>query len=396
MLLAFLSTGAGCARVQDFDKSLGAIIKPHQLSIVRWELNAFGGWVSQIFRGKVTRADNGTAAVTEYFATAERINRLVPAIDAIKTGDRHGDLASLEAELSKLRRQNTESTDTVEKILETQIRETLSQEGIFNPMVGLKFGFPAVNFKLEAPPHLLVISPRDRIETVEKVTLVPGMSTEDMESIEDKVDKLGVSSLVVEIGGFATYPSYVTTRGDLRFTLDSVAHEWVHLYLAFKPLGFRYLLEQIGITHNYEIATMNESLASMVGREIGSMTYNRYYAQGGTAKTAKEATSGFDFNQEMREIRRTVDSYLAQGQIEQAEKFMEEKRQYLSTKGYYIRKLNQAYFAYYGTYADSPASINPIGAELKKMRSQSASLKDFLDTVASMTSRQDLAQRANR
>ena len=77
--------------------------------------------------------------------------------------------------------------------------------------------------------------------------------------------------------------------------------------------------------------------------------------------------------------------------VEQAEKFMEEKRQYLATKGYYIRKLNQAYFAYYGTYADSPTSISPIGAELKKLRSQSASLKDFLETVAAMTSRQDLA-----
>ena len=171
-----------------------------------------------------------------------------------------------------------------------QIRETLSQQGIFNPIVGLKFGFPPVSFKLEEPPHLLVISPRDRIETMREVTLVPDMDVADMESIEDKVDKLGVSSLVVEIGGFATYPSYVTDRGDLRFTLDSVAHEWLHQYLAFKPLGFRYVLDQLGIRRNYEIVTMNETLASMVGKEIGSMTYDRYYAQGETVNATQEAT----------------------------------------------------------------------------------------------------------
>ena len=69
---------------------------------------------------------------------------------------------------------------------------------------------------------------------------------------------------------------------------------------------------------------------------------------------------------------------------------MEQKRQYLASMGHYIRKLNQAYFAFYGTYADRPTSISPIGLELKELRSQSASLKDFLNKVAMMTSRQDL------
>ena len=68
----------------------------------------------------------------------------------------------------------------------------------------------------------------------------------------------------------------------------------------------------------------------------------------------------------------------------------EQKRQYLASKGYYIRKLNQAYFAFYGTYADRPAFISPIGLELKELRGQSASLRDFLNMVAAMTSHQDL------
>ena len=69
---------------------------------------------------------------------------------------------------------------------------------------------------------------------------------------------------------------------------------------------------------------------------------------------------------------------------------MREKRDYLATKGYYIRKLNQAYFAFNERYADVPAFISPIGMELNQLWDKSISLRDFLDTVASMTSRQDL------
>ena len=219
-------------------------------------------------------------------------------------------------------------------------------------------------------------------------------SLEEKENIEAKVDELGVSSLAVTLGGLATYPSFVTDETSLRFTIDGVTEEWLHQYLAFKPLGFLYLLDLTGVSRNYEIATMNETLAGMVGKEIGSVVYQKYYAQDENGEPEAEPES--DFYREMREIRRTVDEYLARGEIEQAEQFMEQKRQYLVAKGYYIRKLNQAYFAFYGTYADSPTSISPIGLELKELRNQSASLKDFLNTVAAMTSRQDLQAVLNK
>ena len=148
------------------------------------------------------------------------------------------------------------------------------------------------------------------------------------------------------------------------------------------------MLDLTGASRNYEIATMNETLASMVSKEIGSIVCGKYYPEYGNSVNQTE--SEFDFNREMREIRKTVDTYLVQGEIEPAEEFMEQKRQYLASMGHYIRKLNQAYFAFYGTYADSPTSISPIGLELKELRSQSASLKDFLNKVAVMTSRQDL------
>ncbi|GAG72388.1 unnamed protein product, partial [marine sediment metagenome] len=297
-------------------------------------------------------------------------------------------------ELNMLQDQKMALADTVEGIMEKQIKETLAQQGIFNPIdkyIRLKVNFPPVNFKLEEPPYLLVVSPRDRIESMREVLLKQNLALEELEGIEAKVDRLGVSSLVVRLGGCATYPSLVTNDVSLQFTIDTATHEWLHQYLAFKPLGFLYLLDLTGLRRNYEIATINETLVSMVSKEISSSLYQKYYPQYETgARHNPGAESEFDFNQEMREIRKTVDKYLAEGEIEQAEEYMEQKRQYLASKGYYIRKLNQAYFAFHGTYADSPTSISPIGVELKELRNQSASLKDFLDRVAAMTSRQNL------
>jgi len=394
MLLLFCSLGTACAPGHDFNRQLMSITRPYQFSIVKWEISALGEGIKKTFCERQEKAGGDVSEVTGYFFNEEKIKRLTSEIEAIKSGNKQGDLASLETDLNELQQQNTAAVDTVERVLETQIRESLSQQGIFHPIdkyVGAKVGFPPVNFKLGRLPHLLVISPRDRIESVKEVTLLPDMAVEDMEYVEDKVDELGVSSLVVELGGFSTYPSLVTDKGDLRFTLNAATEEWLHIYLGFKPLGFRYLLDRIGVRRNYEIATMNETLVGIVSKEIGAIVYGIHYARNETGD-AKQEELGFDFNQEMREIRRAVDNYLDRGEIEQAEEFMEQKRQYLATRGYHIRKLNQAYFAFHGAYADSPTSISPIGVEMKKLREQSVSLKDFLEAVATMTSRQDLAE----
>jgi len=92
----------------------------------------------------------------------------------------------------------------------------------------------------------------------------------------------------------------------------------------------------------------------------------------------------------MRDIRRQVDSLLSAGKIDEAESYMNTMQQFLMTKGYYIRKLNQAYFAFHGIYADSPVSIDPLGGQLHQLRAESRSLKDFLDRVDNIVSRQEV------
>lgn len=391
LLLACLLV-AGCAPGRSFDYELESVVRPHLFDFVRWEFSAIKGEIHQRIPGRQDRADDETLAVIDYFSATRRAKAIQKQIEAASADNGESDLSALEAELSRLQERRLASQDTAERIIERQVRETLAQQGIFNPIINLRVTFPPVNFRLERPPYLLVISPRDRIESLRKITLQQDLTLEEIEDIEAGVDALGVSSLTVELGGLSTaYPTFVTDDASLRFTIDTVAEEWLHHYLAFKPLGFLYLLDVTGVSRNYEIATINETLAGMVSKEIGAIIYDKYYAQyENRAPPGQETEEEFDFNREMREIRRAVDAYLARGEIKQAEEFMEQKRQYLASMGYYIRKLNQAYFAFHGTYADRPTSISPIGTELRELRSRSASLKDFLETVAAMTARQHL------
>jgi hypothetical protein len=164
-----------------------------------------------------------------------------------------------------------------------------------------------------------------------------------------------------------------------------VAHEWLHQYFYFHPLGRNYWA-------NYDMTSINETAADIGGDEIGLLVYRRYYVQeaNNAASPAAPSQPAFDFNKEMRQIRLTVDRYLAQGQVEEAETYMEQMREYLAQNGYYIRKLNQAYFAFHGSYSDTPGSVSPIGGYLAELRQDSPSLGDFVKRVSGVSSYEEL------
>jgi len=397
VLISFCLLGAGCVATKDFNKHLSQIVRPYRFHIAQWEASTFAEGIRGAIGGRDKASGDEMEQVKDYFNTVERIKTVTSEVEAIKAGNRTGDLASFEAELSELRQKRDSLVNAAEKVIAGQIKEILTRQDIYHPIdkyVKFKVNFPPLNFKLERPPHLLVISPRDRIESTREIVLRQEVGVMEMEQIEGEVDKLGVSSIVVGLGGFGgTYPAFVTNEASLRFTVDAAAEEWLHQYLFFKPMGFRYALDVLGLKRDYEIATLNETVASIIGKEIGDMVVESYYPDLKSTNSEQSEKSDFDFDREMREIRKTVDGYLTRGEIEQAEAFMEEKRQYLASKGYQIRKLNQAYFAFYGAYADRPTSISPIGDELKRLREQSDSLKEFLETVSSVTSREDLLER---
>ena len=77
----------------------------------------------------------------------------------------------------------------------------------------------------------------------------------------------------------------------------------------------------------------------------------------------------FDFRAEMHKTRVNAERLLSEGKIDEAETYMELRRRFLWDNGYHIRKLNQAYFAFYGAYADQPggaAGEDPVGAAVRR------------------------------
>jgi hypothetical protein len=178
--------------------------------------------------------------------------------------------------------------NTLELILERQVEEVLIEQNIYD--------FPPVNLKLDVMPNLLVISPRDRIESIREIMLDYSLTTEEMEDIESTIDDLNVSSLVVGLGGFGgAYPSFIANDASLQHTVSTAVEEWVHQYLAFRPLGFRYVLDLLGLVRDYEIATINETVAGMISDEISVMILDKYYPE--HEQSEKQPS---DFDLEMR------------------------------------------------------------------------------------------------
>lgn len=252
---------------------------------------------------------------------------------------------------------------------------------------------PPVNFTLQNPPHLLVVSKRETIVYYERVLLSQDLNTPEMEALEAQIDALDLSSLVVELGGFGgTYPPIVRPCDDVSYMIKVAIEEWFHQYLVFKPLGFRYLLDSVGIKPDSDAITINETLADIVSDELGEEVYNTYYGPHITEniQAREENRRSFEFDREMRITRLQVDQFLARGDISGAENYMKVRRDIFLSHGYNIRKLNQAYFAFHGIYAGDPASISPVYKDLQYLRERSNSIREFIEVVSAMTGYADL------
>ena len=377
LILVVTTLGVSCAPSPQsgLNQALNTATKGYHFSIFNWEVRSLFGEIRQTWDNRNLTA-NDTQTVVDYFNDMQQ-NTLSPS-------------------------QTAAMQKKVETIIGLQIRTVLRQNGIINPFDSI-FGvsFPPIAFELAEPPHLLVISPRNQIDRIKDILLLQNLTDDQMNNIENQVEASGYSALVVELGGLGvTYPTFVNANESLQSVLDAATEEWTHQYLAFKPLGFRYVLDLLGISRSQDIITMNESLAGIVSSEIGQQVYDKYYASYFPATVNPPSTTpsapAFDFNAAMRQIRQNVDADLAAGQIDQAEQYMAEQRDYLQTQGYYIRKLNQAYFAFYGTYADTPAYTDPVGTAIQDIRNQSPSLKDFLNEMDHVTSVSQLNKLADK
>ncbi|MBE9524459.1 MAG: hypothetical protein IMY76_05135 [Chloroflexi bacterium] len=302
---------------------------------------------------------------------------------------------ALRAELNHLYEQHARIAPLAESILQNQVNATVSA-------LGLSFGgqlIPPVLFHSTPLPFNLVVSPRNVIQKEVGISLATDMTIDQQSALEEQIDQaLDVSSLVVPIGGLGTYPTMVAQSSHLPWLIGAIAHEWTHNYLSLRPLGASYSVSP-------ELRIINETTASLAEKEIADVLMARFYPElvpdqvldtedDTVVSDLDDEPPPFDFRAEMHETRLKVDRMLAEGQIEKAESYMEERRQFFWDNGYAIRKLNQAYFAFYGQYADEEGGARGaagsdedyIGSVIRTMRTQSQTLAHFLNRLSWMWS----------
>ena len=390
LLLALLHTSV-IPPYRAFDYGVGAVVAGYQFSFARWEVGAIARKLDKMLTSppESLSEDEKKTIVLDHLSLVQRIDQLEQSIQQTYSTAEENPAAvtlPLRQELEDLRQRQAEKQGQVEAILEEQITRILFSQDLDT----LRVVWPPVKFRFERLPLYLVISPRQEIRVKKGVYLEHGLGLDIREAIEEEIDEaFDVSSLTVGIGGLSAYPTMIMEVASLDFVVKAAAHEWVHGYLFFRPLGWHY-------DASPQMRTINETVASIVGDEVGDLVIRRFYpelapppVEMGEEQLPPE-TAESEFNREMRQIRLTVNEMLAQSDVEGAEEYMEERRRFLVSQGYYIRKLNQAYFAFYGSYATSPISVDPIGEALQRLRRERASLKEFVDTVAAMTSDEDL------
>lgn len=393
LLMMALMLGTSIISPSDSLERTRAYTRAIEFDYVSWTWNALAVKLGQI-----------ALDTASYLPDKARSNTVLEALDLIsqinqveaKLTDLYGDpnisdpdsaSADLRNQLRDLQQQRSRLEPLAEAILQEQVSDIATE-------AGLTFGgqaLPPVLYHTTPPPDSLIISPRNVIRQDQSISISPDISADKMEALENQVDKsLNVSSLVVGIGGIGLYPTMVMETTDINGLAEVVAHEWVHNYLTLRPLGFNYL-------DSPELRTMNETVASIAGKELGRAVIQKYYpeylpppdppVQTNADQNQPSSPPVFDPNKELHTTRVTTDQLLAEGKIEAAESYMEQRRQFLWEHGYHIRKLNQAYFAFYGAYADQPggaAGEDPVGTAVRLLREKSSSLADFINRIAWM------------
>jgi len=346
------------------------------------------------------------ALVREYLVQVSRVsywNHQLNLIYADPTiSDQLAASAAVRAKLTEESARLDALKPLAESILQQQVASVAAEAGL---TLGGQTVPPVLSHVTDLP-MALIVSPREAINQSENLSIQPGLTAEAQDALESQVaGDLNVSTLVVPIGGIGTYPSMIMSTSDLAWLAEVIAHEWTHNFLTLRPLGVIY-------DTSPELRSINETTADLAGRELGLEVIRRYYPEDlpeevvetpeESPRPAAPEAPRFSFRKEMHQTRVTVDALLAKGKIEAAEAYMEARRSFFWDNGYLIRKLNQAYFAFYGAYNDVSAGGNssgaagadPIGPAVVSLREKSASLGQFLNRISWITSFEQLQQAA--
>jgi len=389
--------------ISDQKATLRLFTRTFEFDYLNWTLDALGIKISQasISSPFYFNGPDQHQIVLDYLKLYDEIAQKEYQIRMIFSdpgvSDPFAESEVLRSKLDKLYDSQNHLAPIAESVLERQISEVLQSQGL--TLLGLPI--PPVLFHFSPLPNNIVISPRSNIQQSDSISLISDLPVNVQVVLENKIDlSLNVSSLVVPVGGIGSYPTMVERSSSLNWISNTIAHEWIHNWLSFRPLGIRYSI-------NNDLRTINETTASLGGEEIGRIVIEKIYPellseQNGYQFVKSESSHPdpndipvvqFDFRSEMNKTRVEVDRLLSEGKIGAAESYMESRRQVFWDNGYPIRKLNQAYFAFYGAYADTPggaAGEDPVGPAVRSLRAQSPTLRAFLEKISQMTSFEEL------
>jgi len=368
-----------------------AIIE-HRFSLVRWELkNLPQKWIHILIdslSGKELSKEDQVKQVYEFLRVAHILEnektrlKNTPLTRSGNISLIHENQLVSEKYIADLSDIKEKLRPQVEEFIESQLSLTLIEEGLgYKSRIIL----PPVDIKLEQPPNVLIISPRNNIQIIESILLNPDLSDIDKDEIENIIlRESNLSAIVSNLAGLATYPSLVSDQDTLRAILQTAAHEWIHNYLIFKPLGQNFRTSS-------EMYTLNETIADLVGRELGDSTFARI--GGDLDISSNKYKSGENrypvFTEQMRETRLKVDQLLNDGEIDEAEEYMKKRWWLLRLGGYKLRKLNQAYFAFHGMYGEGHASISPLGNQVKEFRKRFPEVGKFIEAASMISSHEE-------
>ena len=364
---------------------------PNEYNVAAWEVrNVPGKWLflaGELFR-ETPSAVEQDAILRRFFDLNQRIDQLANDNSDLLSRGEIIDRETLE-ELIALREERDQIENQVEATLESRISQVAEEEGLTRDLIW-DVVWPPVDAEFTESPRALARSPRDRIELLGSSLLAEDLTLAEVEVIEEEVAETeNVSALSFATAGIGAYPTIISYPDTYERALEVVAHEWMHNYLFFRPLGFNYYASS-------DLRTINETVADLAGRELAEAVIQRWPLDVADQTQAVSPTaegSRVDLGKELRALRGEVDTLLAAGKIEEAEALMEQRRQELADQGYFIRKINQAYFAYLNLYAGedgSAAATNPIGPKVDELRERAASLEQFVDVVGDVTSVKEL------
>lgn len=405
LLVILFLLPASTVNLNDPWLAIAYIISDDYFDYIGWELEAISAKASQTLYGQhpfMTETDR-SAYVREYMADIARAQQLEADINRIYSdpdiADPEATSAELRDERDTLRADLRQRQNLAEAILEGQVAAVLVEQG---------FGLggqllPPMAMRFTRMPNLLVTSPRDEIRMETSLNVQP-MPVDDIEELEANIEaRFDNSALVVPLGGMALYPAMILETSSIPWAVETFAHEWLHHYLFFYPLGISYFTDLAGFAG--EARTINETTADLFGREVGRIVLARYYPdllppepppqpEAPGPQQVEPEPPAFDFGAEMNETRVQVDALLAEGRVDEAEAYMDERRRFFAENGYRIRKLNQAYFAFYGGYQGGGipgiGGTDPVGPAVQSIRERSESLVDFVEQLRGVTTREHL------